>query len=243
MSGKNISFDDKKIKKSDFYKNKKITKIYDIDVNKILVSKKELYGTKYSFKFFIGYNDNEVTKPLCIRLSKMTGYARKLDENATMSFRINNKQLLKNYNKIWEKVKKLLNIDFESKPLYGDDGKYIKTKIRMYAGSMITNFHNKDMPQEKARWKCLSIIMVDSIIKANKKYYPQTLLKECKYVQQKIKTENYFDEDLEASDSNDETESDIDNDEQFVKKYFNSNKSLIVHVNHTQLGLFLCQFV
>ena len=99
------------------------------------------------------------------------------------------------------------------------------------------------MPQEKARWKCLSIIMVDSIIKANKKYYPQTLLKECKYVQQKIKTENYFDEDLEASDSNDETESDIDNDEQFVKKYFNSNKSLIVHVNHTQLGLYLCQFV
>ena len=89
MSGKNISFDDKKIKKSDFYKNKKITKIYDIDVNKILVSKKELYGTKYSFKFFIGYNDNEVTKPLCIRLSKMTGYARKLDENATISFRIN----------------------------------------------------------------------------------------------------------------------------------------------------------
>ena len=58
----------------------------------------------------------------------MTGYARKFDENATMSFRVNNKQLLKNYNKIWEKVEKLLNIDFESKPGYGDDDKYIKTK-------------------------------------------------------------------------------------------------------------------
>ena len=55
--------------------------------------------------------------------------------------------------------------------------------------------------------------MLDSVIKANKKYYPQTFLEECKYVQEKIKTENYIDEDLEKSESNDETESDIDNDE------------------------------
>ena len=130
-----------------------------------------------------------------------------------MSFRVNNKQLLKSYNKTWEKVEKLMKIDFESKPIYGDDDKYIKTKIKIYAGSMITNFHNKKMPKEKAPCKCLSIIMLDSVIKANKKYYPQTLLEECKYVQEKIKTENYIDEDLEKSDSNDETESDIDNDE------------------------------
>ena len=55
--------------------------------------------------------------------------------------------------------------------------------------------------------------MIDSVIKANKKYYPQTLLEECKYIQEKIKTENYIDEDLEKSDSNDETESDNDNNE------------------------------
>ena len=77
MSGKNINFEDKKIKKSDFYKNKKVTKIDDIDVNKILVSKKEPYGTKNSFKYFIGYNDNDVIRPLCIKLSQMTGYVRK----------------------------------------------------------------------------------------------------------------------------------------------------------------------
>ena len=130
-----------------------------------------------------------------------------------MSLRVNDKQLLKNYNKIWEKIEKLMRIDFESKPVYGDDDKYIKTKIKIYAGSMITNFHNKKMPKEKAPCKCLSIIMLDSVIKANKKYYPQTLLEECKYVQEKIKTENYIDEDLESgSDSNDETESDTDND-------------------------------
>ena len=72
------------------------------------------------------------------------------------------------------------------------------------------------MLKEKASCKCLSIIMLDSVIRANKKYYPQTFLEECKYVQEKIKTENYIDEDLEKSesdsDSNDETESDIDND-------------------------------
>ena len=100
MSGKSINFNDKKIKKSDFYKNKKINSIEDIDANKIIVSKKESYGTKNSFEFFIGYNDNDVIRPLCIRLPQMTGYARKFDENAIMSFRVNNKQLLRNYNKI-----------------------------------------------------------------------------------------------------------------------------------------------
>ena len=147
----------------------------------------------------------------------MTGYAREFDENGTVSFKLNNKQLLKKYNKIWEKTGKLMKIDFESKPVYGDDDKYIKTKIKIYAGSMITNFHNKEMPKEKAPCKCLSIIMLDSVIKANKKYYPQTLLEECKYVQEKIKTENHIDDDLEKSesdsDSNDETKSNIDNDE------------------------------
>ena len=138
----------------------------------------------------------------------MAAYARKFDESVTMSFRVNNKQLLKNYNKMWEKFEKLLKIDFESKPVYGDDNKYIKTKIKIYAGSMITNFHNKEMPKEKAPCKCLSIIMLDSVIKANKKYYPQTLLEECKYVQEKIKTENHIDENLEKSDSNDNDEND-----------------------------------
>ena len=71
------------------------------------------------------------------------------------------------------------------------------------------------MPKEKAPCKCLSIIMLDSVLKANKKYYPQTFLEKCKYVQDKIKTKNYIDENLKLeldSDSNDETESGIDND-------------------------------
>ena len=109
-----------------------------------------------------------------------------------------------------------MKITFESKPVYGEDVKYIKTKIKTYAGNVITNFHNKKMPKEKAPRKCLSIIMIDSVIKANKMYYPQTLLEECKYIQEKIKIENYINEDLEDSKSdsntNNETESDIDNE-------------------------------
>ena len=133
----------------------------------------------------------------------MTGYARKFNENATMSFKANNKQPLKNYNKIWGKVEKLLKIDFESKPVYGndDDNKYIKTKIKIYAGSMITNFQNKKMPKEKTPCKCLSVIMLDSVINANEKYYPQTLLEECKYEQEKIKLKNLIDDDLEKNES------------------------------------------
>ena len=134
-----------------------------------------------------------------------------------MSFRANNKQFLKSYNKIWEKVKKLIKINFESKPVYCDDDKCIKTKIKLYASSMITKSHNKKMPKEKALCKCLSIIMLDSVIKANKKYYLQTFLEECEYVQENIKIENLIDGDLEKSESdsrfNDETESDIDHNE------------------------------
>ena len=149
MSGKNINVDNKKIKKSDFYKNKTVTRIDDVDVNKKLVSKKEPYGTKNARKYFIGYNDNDVIRPLCIRLPQMTGYAKKFNENATMFFRVNSKQYSKNYNKIWEKVEKLIRVDFESKPVYGDDDKYIKIKKYIYADIMIINFHNKKCLKEK----------------------------------------------------------------------------------------------
>ena len=67
------------------------------------------------------------------------------------------------------------------------------------------------MPKQKAPCKCLSIIMLDSVIKAKKKYYPQTLLEECKYEQEKIKMENLIDDDLEKS-SSDESGSESDND-------------------------------
>ena len=107
-----------------------------------------------------------------------------------------------------------MKIESDSNPVYGDDDKYIKTKVKIYDGSMITNFQSKKMPKEKAPCKCLSIIMLDSVIKAKKKYYPQTLLEEYKYEQGRIKIENVIDDDLEKNESDEsdsETESDIDN--------------------------------
>ena len=180
MSGESINFDDKKIEKIDFYKKtKKIFNIDDTDVNKILVSKKEPYCIKKALKYFVGYNDNDVIRPLCSRLSQMTGYIKKFKENEfkeniTMSLRAKDKQLLNTYNKIWEQIESLMSIDFERKPVYGYDDKYIKTKIKIYAGSVITNFHTKKIPKKKVPCKSLSIIMLDSVIKANKKYHPQT---------------------------------------------------------------------
>ena len=61
----------------------------------MLVSKEEPYGTKNSIKYFIGYDDNGITRLLCIKLSQITGYVRKFESNTTMSLKISDKQLLK----------------------------------------------------------------------------------------------------------------------------------------------------
>ena len=105
---KQHEFRQQKIKQSNFYnnKNKIIFNIDDIDVNKILVSKKEQYGKYNSFKYFIGCNDNDAIRPLCLQLSQMTGYINEVHENKnkiTMSLKVKDKQLLKNYSKIWKK--------------------------------------------------------------------------------------------------------------------------------------------
>ena len=122
MSEKNINSGEKKIK-SNFYKNKKVTKIDDIDVNKTLVSKEEPYRTKNLFKYFIGYNDSDIIRPLCIKLPQMIGYVRKFEGNTAMYFKTSNKQLLKKYNQIWKRFEKLLKIEFDSEPVYGDNDK------------------------------------------------------------------------------------------------------------------------
>ena len=83
-----------------FTHKKKVTKIDDINVNKILVSKEEPYGTKNLVKYFIGYNDNDVIRPLCIKLPQMTDCVRKCEGNKTMYFKISDKQVLKKYTQI-----------------------------------------------------------------------------------------------------------------------------------------------
>ena len=79
----------------------------------------------------------------------MTGYINKFFENEikskiTTSLMVKDKQLLKNYNKIWREIERLMSVDFDNRPTYGDDDdKYIKTKIKTYEDSITTNFYNK----------------------------------------------------------------------------------------------------
>ena len=105
-----------------------------------------------------------------------------------------------------------MNIEFDSEAVYGDGDKHIKTKIKIYEGRVNTNFPGKKVPKENASYKCLSLIMLDSVIRVNKKYCPQTLLEECKYVIRKNKMESLIDGDLDLSPSD---ESDHESDNKF----------------------------
>ena len=135
-----------------------------------------------------------------------------------MSLIIKYIQLLKNYNKIWKNIEKLMKIDFNTKTTFGNDDKYIKTKIKTYKDSIITNVYNKNgpkkIPEEKVPHKCLSIIILDSVLYAYEKYHPQIFLEECKYAKENIKTKNYIDKELKSeSDSDSDSDSGTNNEE------------------------------
>ena len=105
-----------------------------------------------------------------------------------------------------------MNKEFDSEPVYRDNNKYIKTKIKSYEDKVNTNFQGKKIPKENASCKCLSLIMLDSVIRASKTYYPQTLSEECKYETKKTKMENLINDDLHLSLSDDETDNESDNE-------------------------------
>ena len=72
------------------------------------------------------------------------------------------------------------------------------------------------MPEETVPYKCLSIIILESVLYTYEKYYPQTFLEECKYMRENVKTKNYIDMELESesdSDSGNDIDIDIDNEE------------------------------
>ena len=129
-----------------------------------MVSKKVSYDKNNSFKYFIGYNDNDIIRQLFVKLPQTTSYINKFKDKKkrrkTMSLMVKDQQLFKNYDKIWEKIESLMRKIFDSKLFYGnDDNKYIKTNIKTFKDSIITNFHNKKVPEEKI-YKFLSIILL-----------------------------------------------------------------------------------
>ena len=108
-------------------------------------------------------------------------------------FFTDNNEFLERYTAIWEKISDLVNKKFDSDPIYNN--KYINTKIRSYNNDIKTNYRNIDnknnkLPEKSKSYKCVSLISLDSIIKINKKYYPQTLLQECVYKLINKKVEN-----------------------------------------------------
>ena len=80
-----------------------------------------------------------------------------------------------------------MKIEFNREPVYGDNDKYIKTNIKLYGDKVNTNFQRKKVPKQNISYKCLSLIMLDYVIRVNKKCYPQKLLEECKYNMKRIK--------------------------------------------------------
>ena len=124
----------------------------------------------------------------------MIGYVKHVDSNNPMSFEVIDNKLLKEYTKIWERVSSLKNIELDSERVYGDNDKYIKAKIKPYRDKINTNFQDKRIPKENAPCKCLSLIMLDSVIRVNN---PQTLLQEYKYVIKNNKIENLINDDLD----------------------------------------------
>ena len=215
MSGLSIIFDDKKIKKNIFYRSRKPFNASDINVNKMVISKEVVHGTKNPVKYFIGYNDEEyVIRPLLLKLPQMIGYLKEFDDNMTMSLRVDDNKLFKTYRKIWKTIKGLLEIEFDSEPVYDDNDYYIHTKIKKYDNKVNTNFHEKEIPKGDSSYKSLSLIMLDSAVKVGKKYYLQLFLEECKYVKRNNKMFNYINDDMEitSSDEDDYFYSESDSD-------------------------------
>ena len=111
----------------------------------------------------------------------MVGFVKCFDSNKAMSFKVSDDKLLKNYTKIWQKVSSLMDTEFDSEPAYGDNDEYMKTKIKLHGDKVNTIFQGKKVLKENEWYKYLSLIMLDSVIRVNKKCYPQTLLEKCKY--------------------------------------------------------------
>ena len=125
------------------------------------------------------------------------------------SFVIKDDDVLDKYNKIWDKIKETLSIKFHSMPVY--DEKYIKTKVREFNGVIKANFLGDELPKENEHYTCIACVTIDSVMRMEKKNYPQVYLEECKYKIKKTKMTNFIKAELEPEkESESELESDIE---------------------------------
>ena len=132
-------------------------------VDQIVVSDKFKHNNE-CFKYFIGFQEGEIVKPLYIILPQMSGYIKYFDNGGkNMSFLIKDDEVWDKYDKIWDMIKNKLDIKFHSEPVYGY--KYLKAKGREYDDVIKTNFLGNDMPKENTHYTCIACITVDSVLR------------------------------------------------------------------------------
>ena len=183
-----------------------------VDLSKIVVSSKwKLNDTTY--KYFCGYLDNDVIKPFCVILPQMNGYIKYFDDGGkNMSFVTDDEKVYEKYDEIWNVVKGLLKLKFAASPIRND--KYILAKLKIFKKKNLTTFNNNTVPIEKNRYICIPAIDTDSVLKTDKKAYPQTYLEECKYKLKKRKIVSFIDSEI-IDDSDGDIDSDIDSHNNF----------------------------
>ena len=194
MSEKTLKFSNIKTNKKEFRKSKQAINLDSVTTDKIVVSDKFSHSEE-GYKHFIGYKEDEIVRPLCIILSQMNGYIKYLENGRkNMSFLIKNDEVWEKYEDIWDVIKNKLGIKFHSEPIY--EKKYLKAKIREFDGDIKTNFLGNGLPKENMYYTCIACITIDSVIRMNKKNYPQVYLEECKYKIKKINKPRFINTEL-----------------------------------------------
>ena len=213
MSSQKIKFGDKEVDKKKFYSSKEATLLDSVDLSKIVVSSRwKLNDTTY--KYFCGYLNNDVMKPLCVILPQMNGYIKYFDNGGkNMSFVTDDKEVYGNYDEIWNVVKRFLKLKFAASPILDD--KYILAKLKTFKQKNLTTFNNNIVPIEKNHYICIPAIDIDSVLQIDKKAYPQAYLEECKYKLKKTKPVSFIDSEIIDDDNSDDDngyDSDNEND-------------------------------
>ena len=138
MNEKTLKFNNIKINKKEFHKSKQANDLDSITIDQIVVSDKFKHSEE-GYKYFIGYKEDEIIKPLCIILPQMNGYIKYFENDGkNMSFLIKNDEVWEKYEDIWDVIKNKLGIKFHSEPIY--ETKYLKAKVREFDGEIKTNF-------------------------------------------------------------------------------------------------------
>ena len=166
--------------------------------------------------YFCGYLNNDVIKPLCVILSQMNGYIKYFDDGGkNMSFVTDDEKVYEKYDEIWNVVKSLLKLKFAASTIRND--KYILAKLKIFKKKNLTTFSNI-VPIEKNHCICIPAIDIDSVLKIDKKAYPQAYLEECKYKLKKRKLASFIDSEI-IDDSDSDSDIDSHNDSSVPDSY------------------------